>query len=378
MYAYSPSLGSASQTHPHHTGPSPSSHPSRTSGSSSSPSPSSPASTAGDKPARHSLSLHLPSPPRTDLDFTVPSSSHSRRVSHPHLPLHVRADKPPSEPWFPPHKSRDIYVSLLSLDPPPPRPILVAALLRRAMDDVKLIWSVRDAKSSLTTLLGKGQIGDELWERFLAAEKELEAEILEVVGEANTFEPGYGGKIFNVASDMVSHERWKDVYRDIAKKREEESAKLSSSTPPAPILSPTPYLTPSSLSLSASNPLPVAGSSPAPASTSLSSPSGPAASPPALLAVEEETTSAPPEPESEPVPSPPAPTLIASSHDKPSSSPGDKENEALVSPPSSSPEIPSASSPVGKTPPPAAASSTSTSSKKKKGGKKKPAVKGGR
>ena len=137
-----------------------------------------------------------------------------------------QANKPPAEPWFPPHKSRDIYVSLLSLDPPPPRPILVAALLRRAMDDVKLIWQIRDAKTSLTTLLGKGQIGDDLWERFLAAEKELDPEIVEVVGEANTFEPGYGNKIFNAASDMVSHERWKDVYRDISKRRAEESVSL--------------------------------------------------------------------------------------------------------------------------------------------------------
>ncbi|KPV75648.1 uncharacterized protein RHOBADRAFT_52692 [Rhodotorula graminis WP1] len=173
-----------------------------------------------------------------------------------------QANKPRAEPWFPPHKSRDIYVSLLSLDPPPPRPILVAALLRRAMDDVKLIWQIRDAKTSLTTLLGKGQIGDDLWERFLLAEKELEAEIVEVVGEANTFEPGYGNKIFNAASDMVSHERWKDVYRDIAKRRAEENAKLSSGLVPAPVLAPTPYLTPSSLTLAPSNPLPLAGTTP--------------------------------------------------------------------------------------------------------------------
>jgi len=118
------------------------------------------------------------------------------------------------------------------MDPPPPRPILVAALLRRAMDDVKLIWSIRDAKTSLTTLLQRGQIGDELWERFLLAEKELEGEIVEVVGEANTFEPGYGQRIFAMASEMVSHERWKDVYENIPKRRAEESE-----FPPFPILS---------------------------------------------------------------------------------------------------------------------------------------------
>lgn len=91
------------------------------------------------------------------------------------------------------------------------------------MADVRLIWSIRDAKTSLTTLLGKGQIGDDLWERFLNAEKELEAEILEVVGEANTFQEGYGQQIFGIASEMVSHERWKEIYEGIGKKREEES-----------------------------------------------------------------------------------------------------------------------------------------------------------
>ncbi|GJN88798.1 hypothetical protein Rhopal_001768-T1 [Rhodotorula paludigena] len=211
-----------------------------------------------------------------------------------------QANKPAAEPWFPQHKSRDIYVSLLSLDPPPPRPILVAALLRRAMDDVKLIWSIRDAKTSLTTLLQKGQIGDDLWERFLLAEKELEAEIVEVVGEANTFEPGYGQKIFNVASDMVSHERWKDVYRDIAKRRDEENAKLSTGLPAAAVLAPTSYLTPSSLTLSPSNPLPTAGTSPAPApapAPSLAATAKPLGAPDAA-----EITDRPPSRESTPAP----------------------------------------------------------------------------
>lgn len=105
------------------------------------------------------------------------------------------------------------------------------------MDDVKLIWSIRDAKTSLTTLLQRGQIGDELWERFLLAEKELEAEIVEVVGEANTFEPGYGQRIFGHASDMVSHERWKEIYRDIPKARAEERESPDSSLAVIPLCS---------------------------------------------------------------------------------------------------------------------------------------------
>ncbi|GAA5947622.1 hypothetical protein JCM10213_002234 [Rhodosporidiobolus nylandii] len=265
-----------------------------------------------------------------------------------------QAIKPTTEPWFPPHKSRDIYVSLLSLDPPPPRPILVAALLRRAMDDVKLIWSVRDAKTSLTTLLQKGQIGDELWERFLEAEKELEAEIVEVVGEANTFEPGYGQKIFNVASDMVSHERWKDVYAGVAKKREEENAKLTSTAPPTPLLAPTTYLTPSSLSLSASNPLPAAGTTPAPTGA-------PAPLPQA---------DAPPE---TPAPAAPAAAVVA----EPAAKAEEEEEKPAAAPsPASAPEVPAS-------PPAPSAPATPSGTPKKtpvKGGKgkRKPPVKGGR
>lgn len=189
-------------------------------------------------------------------------------------PLAMRADtslavKPAYVPWFPQQKARDMYISLLSLNPPPPQPILIAALLRRAMEVVLLIWASRDAKAALTILLQRGQIGDELWERFLLAEKELEAEIVEVVGEANTFSEGYGATIFGVASEMVSHEKFKQVYRSIPKEREAESrspvhicdssltraaeARMALGAPSA-VLAPLSYLTPSSLTLVPSNP----------------------------------------------------------------------------------------------------------------------------
>lgn len=134
------------------------------------------------------------------------------------------ADQEQGERWFSRHKARDIYVSLLSLEPPPPKPVLVAALFRRAMDDVRLIWQVRDTKQSLSVLLQRGQVGDDVWERFTAAEKELEAEIVEVMQEANTFEPRYGERIFAAASDAVTHENYKLVYENIAKQRAQEGA----------------------------------------------------------------------------------------------------------------------------------------------------------
>lgn len=298
-------------------------------------------------------------------------------------------NKPATEPWFPHHKSRDIYVSLLSMDPPPPRPILVAALLRRAMDDVKLIWSIRDAKTSLTTLLQRGQIGDELWERFLLAEKELEGEIVEVVGEANTFEPGYGQRIFAMASEMVSHERWKEVYENIPKRRAEETAKLASNTPAALVLAPSPYLTPSSLTLAPSNPLPAAGTTPAPSSTSLTAPPSNEPGSAANLAPLPNNMSAPPSRNSTPAPeavTSPAKT-VKTPISSPPSTPAKQQQPATAIPPSSRFEE-VVDSPIIDAPPPVPASPPSTSdvgtpatTPKKtpnKKGKKKPAVKGGR
>ncbi|ORY78450.1 Pre protein translocase subunit Sec66-domain-containing protein [Leucosporidium creatinivorum] len=196
-----------------------------------------------------------------------------------------QSKKQAAPPWFPKHKSRDIYISLLSLDPPPPRPILIAALLRRAMDD----------------------IGDDLWERFQVAEKELEAEIVEVVGEANTFQEGYGQQVFGIASEMVSHERWKEVYEKIGEKRKVEEARLTSPLPTL-ALSPNQHLTPSSLTLSPSNPLPTAASlttSPSPA---------PAPTPTAAPLTSTQTTSTPPPPSTplKKAPTPATPAKIAS------------------------------------------------------------------
>lgn len=104
------------------------------------------------------------------------------------------------EDWFPPHKQRDIYLSLLHLDPSEasdagegekklskvPDSILKAALLRRALEDIQRIVQLRTSKPALQTLLQRGSVGDELWQRFLRAEKEMEEEVKDVVNEVST------------------------------------------------------------------------------------------------------------------------------------------------------------------------------------------------
>jgi len=104
------------------------------------------------------------------------------------------------EPWFPPHTQRDIYLSLLHMDPSDPSStpsdaekslskvpdsIIKAALLRRAVEDIHRIIQVRNAKPALQNLLQRGSVGDELWQRFLRAEKEMEEEVKDVVSEVS-------------------------------------------------------------------------------------------------------------------------------------------------------------------------------------------------
>lgn len=104
------------------------------------------------------------------------------------------------EDWFPQHKARDIYLSLLHLDPTEasssgdgekklnkvPDSVLKAALLRRALEDIRRIIQLRTSKPALQTLLQRGSVGDELWQRFLRAEQAMEEEVKDVVNEVSS------------------------------------------------------------------------------------------------------------------------------------------------------------------------------------------------
>ena len=91
-------------------------------------------------------------------------------------------------PWFPPHLQRNIYLTLLHLEPEAGSPkvpdsVLKAALLRRATEDIHRLVQIRNAKQALSTLLQRGSVGDDLWQRFQRAEKEIEEELRDVVNE---------------------------------------------------------------------------------------------------------------------------------------------------------------------------------------------------
>ncbi|OJI97757.1 hypothetical protein ASPVEDRAFT_37187 [Aspergillus versicolor CBS 583.65] len=121
------------------------------------------------------------------------------------------------EPWFPPHLQRDIYFSLLHLEPSAstskekekekkiPESVLKAALLRRACEDIRRVMALRSQKQALSMLLQRGSVGDDLWQRFLRAEKEMEDEVRDVVNEANAYAPNWGQTIFQSANEMVNN-----------------------------------------------------------------------------------------------------------------------------------------------------------------------------
>lgn len=73
--------------------------------------------------------------------------------------------------------------------PQVPQSILRAALIRRAVEDIHRIIQIRTAKQACSTLLQRGSVGDDLWQRFTRAEGEMEAELRDVVMEVRVPSP---------------------------------------------------------------------------------------------------------------------------------------------------------------------------------------------
>ncbi|KAL5114713.1 Translocation protein S66 [Pleosporales sp. CAS-2024a] len=127
------------------------------------------------------------------------------------------------EPWFPAHLQRNVYLSLLHQeDAKIPDNILKAALLRRATEDIHRIVRIRTEKQALQILLQRGSVGEDLWQRFQRAEKEMEEELKDVVQEANAFAPNWGQTIFQSASEMAQNTHIRERLGEIMSKSEEE------------------------------------------------------------------------------------------------------------------------------------------------------------
>ncbi|KOS20326.1 Translocation protein sec66 [Escovopsis weberi] len=141
-------------------------------------------------------------------------------------------------PWFGPHLQRNIYLSLLHLDPADnpgaasgseksprvPDSVLRAALLRRAVEDIERLLQIKSAKQACGTLLQRGSVGDDLWQRFQRAEKELEEELRDVVFEANALAPNWGSIIFQSAHEIVANTKLRQRLDEIQSQAETEKA----------------------------------------------------------------------------------------------------------------------------------------------------------
>ncbi|TDL24724.1 hypothetical protein BD410DRAFT_785422 [Rickenella mellea] len=183
------------------------------------------------------------------------------------------------EPWFPSHPERNTYVTLLQLTSPPASDsLLKAALIRRAMADVTRVLYLREAKPALQALLQKGSIGEELWNSFLQAEKEMEAEIVEVMYEANTFVNGWGQVIFASAGEMVQNEKIKKAFDELPKVRAQKETEYSKKRKPKSIQE-KPPVSPSSTT----SPLPSPAAPPTPTPQSAQSATPASSVPPTPL-----------------------------------------------------------------------------------------------
>ena len=60
--------------------------------------------------------------------------------------------------------------------PKVPDSVIRAALLRRAVEDIRRIIQIRTSKQALNTLLQRGSVGEDLNQRFTRAEKESATE----------------------------------------------------------------------------------------------------------------------------------------------------------------------------------------------------------
>ncbi|TEA22768.1 Translocation protein sec66 [Colletotrichum sidae] len=133
-------------------------------------------------------------------------------------------------PWFGPHLQREIYLSLLHIGSPEegqkgqkiPDSVIRAALLRRAVEDIHRLVQIRSAKQACSTLLQRGSVGDDLWQRFQRAEKEMEDELRDVVMEANALAPQWGQSIFQSANEIAANTLVRDRLDEIQKTVDQE------------------------------------------------------------------------------------------------------------------------------------------------------------
>ncbi|OAA64850.1 translocation protein (Sec66) [Cordyceps fumosorosea ARSEF 2679] len=134
-------------------------------------------------------------------------------------------------PWFGPNLQRNVYMSLLHAEPAEgsqgpavPESVLKAALVRRAVEDIQRLIQIKTAKQACSSLLQRGSVGDDLWQRFQRAEREMEDELRDVVTEANALAPNWGHAIFQSAHEIASNTKLRESLAEIETQAASEKA----------------------------------------------------------------------------------------------------------------------------------------------------------
>jgi translocation protein SEC66 len=78
------------------------------------------------------------------------------------------------------------------------------------MADVQRVVEIRNTKPALAQLLQRGSIGDDLWQRFLRAEQEMEEELRDVISEVYMLIKVLGGNANKWGEKQANefHENW--------------------------------------------------------------------------------------------------------------------------------------------------------------------------
>ncbi|KAJ3177725.1 translocation protein S66 [Geranomyces variabilis] len=128
------------------------------------------------------------------------------------------------EGYFPPHTSRTQYnelAEMFSPEDPNGLKLLMTSLMKRALTDVQRVFHINEEKAPLQALVNKGTVGEDLLEKLVAAEADLQSEINEVMEEAEMYRPGWGKTIFQEASQMVQMSAQQEAQR-IAQEQQAE------------------------------------------------------------------------------------------------------------------------------------------------------------
>ncbi|KAJ3262615.1 translocation protein S66 [Boothiomyces macroporosus] len=128
----------------------------------------------------------------------------SKNKSKPLFQLHMQRQAQAG--YFPLNRAKFEYEELAeqySPDDSTGKKVLVAALLKRAVEAVTRVLRIRDEKPPLQGMVKEGIVNEGLWEKLLAAEAEIELEMQELMEESNLYKPNWSASFLQEVSQLV-------------------------------------------------------------------------------------------------------------------------------------------------------------------------------